>query len=52
MNTKEVKFNEYCDKCVNKNTDEYEMPCDECLEYGYNEDSHKPIHFKEVENSK
>lgn len=47
MNTKEVLFSQFCSKCKNKDTKETDMPCDECLEYGYNEDSHKPIHFKE-----
>lgn len=47
MNTKEVKFDVFCNKCIHKDTKETDMPCDECLEYGYNEDSTKPIHFKE-----
>lgn len=47
MNEKEVYFNEYCHKCVHKDTDESELPCDECLEYGSNVDSHKPVYFKE-----
>lgn len=49
MNTKEVLFYKFCSKCKNKDTKETEMPCDECLEYPYNEDSTKPIHFKEAE---
>ena len=49
MNTKEVLFNQFCSKCKYKDTKETDMPCDECLEYGHNDDSHKPIHFKEKE---
>ena len=47
MNTKEVLFYKFCSKCEHKDVKETDIPCDECLEYGYNEDSTKPIHFKE-----
>ena len=47
MNTKEVNFARYCSFCEHANENETEMPCDECLEYGSNEDSKKPIHYKE-----
>ena len=49
MATKEVYFNEYCKKCKNVNTSETEDPCNECLAHGWNDDSHKPIRFKEKE---
>lgn len=45
--TKEVYFTEYCKKCIFKDTDEVEEPCNECLTQGWNEHSHKPIKFKE-----
>lgn len=44
---KEVNYNDYCFRCIYKNTDEVESPCNECLNQGWNEHSHKPIKFKE-----
>lgn len=46
---KEVYFYEYCEKCKFKNTKETELPCDECLTHPVNQNSHKPINFKEEE---
>lgn len=46
---KEVYFWRYCPKCIHKDTDEGELPCDECLGTPMNVDSHKPIYFKEAE---
>lgn len=46
---KEVYFNGYCHKCIHKDKDEAEEPCDECLENAVNEYSHKPVNFKEKE---
>ncbi len=46
-NPKEVYFFKYCQLCDHKDTKETEEPCCECLSYGWNEDSHKPINFKE-----
>ena len=46
-NTKEVFFNVYCSKCVYKDTEETDDPCNDCLAMGYNLDSHKPVRFKE-----
>lgn len=46
---KEVYFNQYCHKCIHKDVDEGELPCDECLGTPMNVDSHKPIYFKEAE---
>lgn len=47
MNKKEVYFERYCPFCQHVDDKETDMPCDECLESGGNEDSHKPINFKE-----
>ena len=47
INTKEVYFDKYCSKCVYKNKDEKDDPCDECLCNPSNENSHKPVNFKE-----
>ena len=44
---KEVKFNDYCNKCKDKDTKEYEHPCNECLENGMNLHTSKPINYTE-----
>lgn len=45
---KEVYYYQYCDTCIYKNYGEdVESPCDECLTYPYNENSHKPKMYKE-----
>lgn len=46
---KEVYFKFYCDKCEHYEVDEVEDPCNECLTFGSNIDSHKPINYKPVE---
>lgn len=46
-NPKEVYFFKYCDLCENKELEDKDEPCNECLTQGWNEDSHKPICFKE-----
>ena len=46
---KEVYFDKYCSKCVHKDVDEEELPCDECLATPARDDSHKPEYFKEEE---
>ena len=45
--TKEVHFDEWCPKCEYWGVDEYEDPCNECLNYPCNEYSHKPLNWKE-----
>lgn len=45
--TKEVNFHEYCSKCIFEKKDQGEDPCNECLYNPGNEDSHKPVNFKE-----
>ena len=42
MSDMKVYFNEYCKTCNNEKTYEEDEPCDECLAYPCNEDSHKP----------
>lgn len=44
---KEVFFELYCDKCEYADASETSDPCNDCLAYPYNINSHKPIHFKE-----
>lgn len=46
-----VNFEEYCKKCKFKDVDDTkgEEPCNECLSTPVNENSEKPICFKEKE---
>lgn len=44
---KEVYFDKYCSKCIHKDIPETDDPCNECLTQPSNENSHKPINFKE-----
>lgn len=46
LNDKEVYFYYYCDKCVNKDTDDAEDPCDHCLSEPSNTNSHVPVDFE------
>ena len=43
---KEVDFNKYCTLCKDKLLSEIEDPCNECLTFPTNIDSHKPIMFE------
>lgn len=43
---KEVYFGDYCKNCEHINKKEDEDPCHDCLEFPYNNYSHKPVHFK------
>lgn len=49
---KEVYFGEYCPKCEHFTQPDYEDPCNECLTEPMNQNSHKPINFKEKETGK
>lgn len=44
---REVYFCKYCDKCEHKNLKEHFDPCNECLAHPFNEDTHRPVFFKE-----
>ena len=46
-NTKEVYFDKYCKTCENSGKKESEDPCYDCLTEGSNENSHKPVGYKE-----
>lgn len=55
MRAKEVFFHEFCNTCINSAVAEEEDPCNECLYYGSNIDSHKPRNYipkKEYEKTK
>lgn len=43
---KEVYFDKYCKTCKYNKRKEYEDPCDECLCYPTNTDSHRPVCWK------
>lgn len=43
---KEVDYHKYCPKCEHHDTKETDDPCNECLTYPMNTQSHKPIHYK------
>lgn len=46
--TKECFYDVYCETCKYKNTEETDDPCNECLTFGYNIDSHKPRRYEEA----
>lgn len=46
-NLKEVDFEKYCPLCVEADTDEVNDPCNECLDYGVNYETEKPVKYKE-----
>ena len=43
----EVQFDYWCNKCIHKDLEETKDPCNECLDYPYNDNSTKPKFFKE-----
>lgn len=47
---KEVYFGEYCKDCKHYEKKESEDPCWDCLDQGYNIQSHKPIKFEEKQS--
>ena len=42
-----VDFYLYCPTCAYFGKEEHEDPCNECLTYPTNEDSQKPVNYKE-----
>lgn len=50
--TKEVWFNLYCQTCQHNKKDATEDPCNHCLAYPVNENSHKPVDWKKDGNNK
>ena len=44
---KEVRFDQYCKSCKHYKTEETDDPCNECLDNGGNENSHKPVNWEE-----
>lgn len=52
MNEHEVRFDIYCKKCKYFPMAEEDDPCVDCLLETVNQDSKKPVYFKEVKNAK
>ncbi len=46
QNEREVLYSQYCKTCRHVNVPETEDPCNECLTYPSNIDSHKPINYE------
>lgn len=44
-----VDYDKYCWKCKAYTKSESESPCWECLEVPANDDSHRPLYFKEAD---
>ena len=49
IKNKIVRFDKYCPKCEYCDLDEGKDPCNECLYSPANQNSQKPINFKEKE---
>jgi len=49
---KEVRFDIWCQTCKHRGTVETDDPCNECLGCPFNEDSTKPVFWKERQNEK
>ena len=47
-----VEYEKYCKTCEHAGTDETKDPCNDCLTYPVNDDSRKPIHYKEATEKK
>lgn len=47
--TKEVRFDNWCDSCEHYDKDATDIPCNDCLAQPYNVHSSKPIYYKENE---
>lgn len=44
---KEVDFKKYCKTCKHKELEENFDPCCDCLDYGCNSESEKPVNWEE-----
>ena len=47
---KEVYYSDYCKKCKYEKASESADPCWDCLNEPFNQDSHKPVKFKEKDD--
>lgn len=46
---KEVRFDQYCKACKYADTPEQKDPCNDCLDYGGNVQTSKPMRWEEKE---
>ena len=46
-----VRFDIWCNYCIHHELEGSEDPCNDCLCYGANEDSTKPVNFKPKKDS-
>lgn len=46
--TKEALYGKYCVKCKHHKLEGWRDPCNDCLNQGWNIDSHKPVFFEEA----
>lgn len=44
---KEVYFDQYCPLCEHEAKEEWENPCYYCMSEFTNQNSHKPVYYKE-----
>ena len=44
---KEVRFDIYCKTCEHEKLDGFKEPCNECLEFGMNEGTDRPVLWEE-----
>lgn len=47
MSEHEVHFDIYCPRCLDWGTSEWKEPCDRCLSTPVNEDSRRPLYFRQ-----
>lgn len=52
MSFKEVRFDVYCKTCIHYDKSESEDPCWDCLNQGWNEDTHRPILYEPSSDEK
>lgn len=45
----EVDFKKYCKLCKHEDKSDFEDPCNDCLDEPVNDESRKPLYFKEKE---
>lgn len=49
---KEVNFEKYCKLCKHCDKEEKYDPCNDCLDYGWNTESIKPLYFESADKAK
>lgn len=44
---KEVRYDLYCSRCKHERLDDFEEPCNTCLETFFNSGTDKPVNYEE-----